>query len=411
MAKRDPYSALRFADFRYFVGVQLFFTIAFLIQETVVGYYIYKLTHDPIHLGYVGLAEAIPYISMALFGGYVADKFDRKRTIIICYLGVLLCSVALYFITSAELSLSVDTRLALTYAVLFCIGTARGFYGPALSSLKPFLVPAEHYANSATWSSQFWQSGMILGPIFGGILYAYVGIGQTLLIAVGLFLLAIGIFLKIESRPVLKVEKKGGIFESLKEGIDFVFKNKIILYAIFLDMVSVLFGGVMAILPVFAEDILKVGSEGFGVLRAAPGVGAVLTMLLAAYYPPTINAWRNMLIAVAGFGVATLAFAFSTNFIFSLLMLFLTGAFDSISVIIRQTILQVFPPENMRGRVNSVNGIFVSCSNELGAFESGVAAKLMGTVPSVIFGGVITLSFVTFIFFKTRDLFSVKLQR
>ncbi len=418
MQKNDPYAALRFTEFRYFISVQFLFTIAILMQEVVIGYEIYKITHDPLSLGFVGLAEAIPYISLVLFGGYLADKKDKKKIISLCYGLVIISTLILIIATNTastqyfSQSPSLQTQqLIIIYFALFLIGVARGFYGPSWSSLKPFLVPSEHYANSSTWSTQFWQGGAILGPITGGFLYASIGLTNTLWVALCIFVLASLLFFQIKSKPVAAQNEIKGIFKSLKEGISFVWNQKIIFYAIMLDMFSVLFGGVMAILPVFAEDILHVGAEGFGIMRAAPGLGAVLMMLASAYFPPTNQPWRNMLIAVAGFGVATLAFAVSTNFIFSLIMLFLTGAFDSISVIVRQTVLQVMPPENMRGRVNSVSGVFVSCSNELGAFESGVAAKLFGTVPSVIFGGIMTLVTVSIIYLKTPELFSVRFQQ
>lgn len=205
--------------------------------------------------------------------------------------------------------------------------------------------------------------------------------------------------------------QRGNVLKSLGEGFRFVYKNKILYYAVLLDMLSVLFGGVVAILPVFAKDILEVGAEGLGILRAAPGLGAVITMLFLAYFDPTRNAWRNMLLAVAGFGVATLFFALSVNFYLSIFALFLTGAFDSVSVVIRSTILQTLPPDHMRGRVTSVNGIFVSTSNELGAFESGVAAKLLGTVASVVAGGMMTLGVVGYIAAKSKNLFGVKLAK
>ena len=201
------------------------------------------------------------------------------------------------------------------------------------------------------------------------------------------------------------------MMESLREGFTFVRTNKILWYSIVLDMFSVLFGGVIAMLPVYAKDILNVGAEGLGIMRASPAIGAVLVMLGTAYFPPTVKAWRNMLLAVAGFGVATLVFAVSTNFVLSCLALFFTGAFDSISVVVRSTILQILPPDHMRGRVSAVNGVFVSTSNELGAFESGLAAKLMGTVNSVLFGGVMTLLIVGYIFTKSKELFGVKLVR
>lgn len=410
---KDPYAALRFPEFRYFISAQFLFTVAILIQEVVISFYLYEITHDPLSLGLIGLFEAIPYISLALFGGYFADKFDKKKIIQASYGIIIFCSVLLLWVTFPDESRQVDTRMLkfIIYFTVFVLGLARGFYGPAWSSLKPFLVPAEHYPNSASWSSQFWQTGMILGPASAGFLYSWLGLSQTLFLVILLLVIAFILVNFIKSKPSQESHLSQNIFQSLKEGIDFVRKNRILFYAILLDMFSVLFGGVVAILPVYAKDVLEVGAEGLGILRAAPGIGAVLTMLGTAYFPPTKKAWRNMLIAVTGFGVATLVFALSTNFWLSCIALFLTGSFDSISVIIRQTILQVLPPDHMRGRVNSVNGIFVSCSNELGAFESGVAAKILGPVNSVLFGGIMTLIIASILFSRSKELFDVKLER
>ena len=245
-----------------------------------------------------------------------------------------------------------------------------------------------------------------------GLLYAAIGFENTLLTAIFLYVLCFIFLSLIKRHPVVATHSitDVGFWSSLREGFAFVFSNRIVLYAISLDLFSVLFGGVVAILPIFAEDILKVGAEGLGALRAAPSVGAVVTMLAMAKYPPTHNAWRNMLLAVAAFGVATIVFALSTNFYLSLIMLALTGAFDSVSVIIRQTIMQIFPPDHLRGRVAAVNGIFVSSSNEIGAFESGVAARVLGTVRSVLAGGVVTVLVVSYIYTRSKDLFKVRLS-
>jgi MFS family permease len=410
MQKNDPFAALRYPEFRYFITAQFLFTVAILIQEVVISYYLYEITHDPLALGLVGLFEAVPYISVALFGGYFADKYDKKKIFTLAYLVVIFCSIILYFIADNQ-HISHQIQIPVIYATLLILGFARGFYGPTWSSLKPFLIPAEFYSNSASWSSQFWQTGMILGPASAGFLYSWLGLSNTLILVIVLFVIVLLIASQISTKNIPRNTSKISVFKSLSEGIVFVRKNRIMWYAIMLDMFSVLFGGVVAILPVFAKDILHVGAEGLGILRAAPGVGAVLTMLGTAFITPTKRPWRNMLIAVLGFGVATLVFAFSENFIVSCIALFLTGAFDSISVVVRQTILQVLPPDEMRGRVSSVNGIFVSCSNELGAFESGVAAKLFGAVPSVVFGGVMTLVIVGVIYFRTQELFDVRLSK
>lgn len=409
----DTYASLRIPDFRYFVMNSFLITATLLIQEVVLGYELYKITRDPLSLGLVGLAEALPFIALSLFGGHLADRRDKKRILQWSLLVITLGSVILYAVFQPSIvgGLSQTAQLATIYGVLMLIGTAKGFYSPASSSLKPFLIPRELYANSATWSTSFWQTGAIVGPGVAGFLYSGLGFDNTLLVVIGLLVVCFWLITLVGRKPVPVSDAPVLRFrESLKEGLRFVFRTQIVLYAISLDLFSVLFGGVVAILPIFAEDILKVGAEGLGFLRAAPAIGAVLTLAFMTRYPPTDNAWRNMLLAVAGFGVATIIFALSTNFYLSLIMLGLTGAFDSVSVIIRQTILQIFPPDHLRGRVAAVNGIFVSSSNEIGAFESGLAARLFGTVPSVLLGGAVTLVVLVYVYVKSKALLAVKLS-
>lgn len=411
VASNDPYAALRYSDFRFFVSNSFLFSATIRIQEVIVGYELYKTTHDPLALGLVGLAEAIPFIVTSLFGGYVADQKNKITIMHVSLVVILLGSGILYtaFQPGVYNRLAEWQHLAVIYAVFGLIGFAKGFYSPAASSLKPFLVPRTIYHNSSTWSSSFSQAGAIIGPAAAGFLYAYLGLTHTLLIVIVNFLICWVLLGMVKTRPEFpKIVTP--MMESLKEGFKFVFRTRIVLYAMTLDLFSVLFGGVIALLPIFAEDILKVGPEGLGLLRAAPSIGSMLTMFAMAYFPPTHNAWRNMLVAVAGFGVFTLVFAASTSFMLSCAALFATGVFDSVSVIIRQTILQIYPPDEMRGRVAAVNGIFVSSSNELGAFESGVMAKAFGTVPSVIMGGVLTLVVVTWVYSRSKDLFSVRLS-
>lgn len=410
--KKDAYAALRYPEFVYLSSGTFLNTAALLIQELILGYELYKLTHNPLTLGLVGLAEALPYISLALFGGHYADRKD-KRTIMKWSLSVIILgSIVLVWATypSTREQLGREAMLWIIYGVLCLIGFAKGFYSPATSSLKAFLTPREVYGNAASWSSTFWQAGAILGPGVAGFLYYAYGLTNTLLIVLALLLLNFLMISLISKKPIPNTEEeKINVWESIREGIRFVFDNKIMLYSISLDLVAVLFGGVIAILPVFAEDILHVGPRELGILRASPSVGAVLTILASAYYSPVHRAWQNMIIAVSGFGIATIIFAVSTNFWLSVAMLFLTGAFDSISVVIRQTILQVVPPDYIRGRVISVNSVFVSSSNEIGAFESGLAASLLGTVPSVLVGGFVTMVVVSWVYVKSKDLFDVKL--
>ncbi len=411
IVQHDPYAALRYKDFWYYVSAHFVFTLALLMQEVVLAYYLYDITGDPLALGLIGLAEAVPFILLALPGGHLADKYSRRKVYLGSFSFVCLVSVLLEIFLNPDFTdpKTPDLQAIVIYAAVFMFGIARGFYNPSWNSLKPFLVKPEHYANSASWSAQFWQVGRIIGPVAGGFSYAFLGLHISLVIISSFMFITWLLAWQIAEKPV-KNQITGKMRDGLFDGYRFLRKNKILWYAIVLDMFSVLFGGVIAILPVFAKDILHTDATGLGVLRAAPAAGAVLVMLGTAYFPPTNRAWRNMLIAVAGFGVATLVFAVSTNFVLSCVALFFTGGFDSISVVVRSTILQLLPPDNMRGRIQAVNGLFVSTSNELGAFESGVAAKLLGTVPSVLFGGVMTLCTVTYIYFKSRDLLGVKLN-
>lgn len=408
---QDAFAALRYKDFSIVTINQFCLTLAILIQEVIVAYSLYRLTHDPLTLGFIGLAEAIPFIILSLWGGYVADRFNRQRIMQICLLIACPLPLILVALFHAEKlgQLSHGTLALGVYAVIFMLGTIRGFYSPSVTSLKPFLVPRDLYTNAATWTTIGWQSGVVLGPMLGGFMLAYLGLENTLYIVCGLLAICSIVLTQLDKRTFPSVNHES-IWLSLKEGFDFIFKTKIVFWSISLDLVSVLFGGVIALLPIYAEDILKVGAEGLGVLRAAPSIGALLMMVILAKFPPTHHAWRNMLLAVTGFGVFTLVFAFSNVMWLSLIALALTGAFDSISVVIRQTILQIFPPENLRGRVAAVNGMFVSSSNELGAFESGVAARYLTVIPATVMGGTITLVVAALTYFKTKDLLKVDVE-
>ena len=408
----DAFAALRFPDFRNLILGTFVLTLALLTQEVVISYELYKLTHDPLVLGLVGLAEAVPFIALALFGGHLADRYNKLLIIRLSLGFVILGSGVLLYVMRPAVheTLSRFALLAIIYGVIAALGLARGFLNPAVGSLKAFLVPREHYANSSAWSSTFWQAGAILGPVSAGFLYAAFGLSATLAIALGLLCVTWLLYSSITPRPVPAKNADESLWQSLAEGLRFVFGNRVILYSISLDLFSVLFGGVVAILPVFAEDVLNVGAQGLGVLRAAPAVGAMLTVLVCTRFPPTRHAWRNLLIAVAGFGVSVLVFGISRSFFLSALALFASGAFDSISVVIRGTILQVLPPDHLRGRVLSVNSIFISSSNELGAFQAGTSAAIFGATRSVLIGGTITLAIVAFVWRRSKELFAVRLS-
>lgn len=403
----NPFEALKFKNFTLLISGGFFQTTALLIQETVLGYFLYIKTKDPLVLGFIGLAEAIPYILLALFGGVLADKANKRHIMMLSQLFIIGFSIAIVYYMK---QFNGQAAIWPIYILIGFIGLAKGFLTPAASSLKAFLTPKTVYSNAATWASAFWQTGMVLGPTLGGIFYASFGLNFSLwAVIVGLLINLILMYF-IDYEPQKMVEKiKINVFDSIKQGFKFVYENKILFYSISLDLVAVLFGGVIALLPVFAEDILKISASEYGILRAAPSIGAILTILLTAFFSPTKHIWRNMLIAVAGFGLATVVFALSQNYWLSCGMLFLTGVFDSISVVIRQTLLQVVPTNEMRGRVSSVNSVFVASSNEIGAFESGLFAKLFGTVNSVLIGGGFTLLLVSVLYLKSKNLFKFKI--
>ena len=411
-ATQDAFAALRYRDFSIVTLNQFCLTLAILIQEIIVAYSLYKITKDPLTLGLIGLAEAIPFIALSLWGGYFADRFNKQTIMKICLFFAIPLPLVLWGLFHAYglKQIELSTLSWGVYAVIFGLGTIRGFYNPSATSLKPFLIPREIYANGATRTTIGWQSGVIIGPMLGGFMLAFFG-RETSFISVAVLLSLCFLLVNLLSKRTFPKIETERVLQSLGEGFRFIAKTKIVPWAISLDLVSVLFGGVIALLPIFAEDILKIGPEGLGYLRAAPSIGALITMIALTRFPPTRHAWRNMLLAVAGFGLFTLLFAYSDYLWLSLFALAMTGACDSISVVIRQTILQIYPPENMRGRVAAVNGMFVSSSNELGAFESGLAAKYLGPVIATVFGGSMTLLVIAFSWAKTKDLFGVDITQ
>ena len=398
--KKDAYAALRIAPFRNFQLSRFLLTFAVQMLETIIAWRIYELTHDKLALGLIGLSEALPFIVTSIYGGHAADTFNRYKIARRTILGITVCFAAIGLMMSGEATL---LKIYGPYPIYFIIaisGIVRGFMAPAYQSIFPQLIPRELYSNAATWGSNAWQTAAVMGPALGGIIYGFTNLEFSFVLAVVLMIVSFFVFLRVPVKETPPKEKTETLYQSLTAGLRFVFGTQEMLAAISLDLFAVLFGGAVALLPVFASDILHVGPQGLGVLRAAPFLGSVIMGVFLAYHPPTNKAGRNLLVAVTGFGLATIGFALSENFLLSFIMLFLTGAFDNISVVIRQTILQIMTPDSMRGRVSAVNQIFISSSNEIGAFESGLAAKLMGTVPSVIFGGCMTLVVVgcTFVF-------------
>ena len=408
--KTDSFAALRYKDFRSYLGMRFFFTFAYQMQAVVIGFYIYHVTGSVFALGLVGLCEAIPAVCIALYGGYVADKSEKRKMLLTISGLVLFASVVMFTVTMKNVApyLHKGWIIPIIYVMIFLNGLARAFYGPATFTIYAHSIPKEIYPNGSTWSSSSWQIASILGPAAGGLIYGFYGITATFSIILCFLLLSIILIYRLRPYPPVFIPKEN-IWDSLKEGIDFVFKSKMLIWAMSLDLFSVFFGGAVALLPVFAKDILKVGSEGLGIMRATSSLGAVLTMLAMARFSPMGKPWRNLLIAVTGFGLSIICFGLSRSFYLSLIFLFTEGAFDSVSVIIRGTIMQLLTPDHMRGRVSAVNSMFIGSSNEIGAFESGTAAKLLGTVPSVVFGGTVTLVIVTITFLKTQKLIPLSL--
>ncbi len=407
---QQPFLAFTFPEFRFFMGASFLFTVALLMQEVIIGYEMYLITGDPLAIGLIGLAQAVPFIGLSLVGGHFADILSKKKMLMVSLVGIMTCSLVLHLaakrLGNGDHSASLQWII---YGVVFLIGGFYAFFSPTASALKAFLVPRHAFENAATWSSSAWQVGTVVGPGISGFIYAWVGFADTILVVIGLMACVFLLLTQIKDRKIASPQQ-GDVLTKIREGIRFVFKTRMLLYSISLDLFSVLFGGVVAILPVFAEDILKVGPEGLGILRAAPSVGALLTLMTLSMLSITKNAWRTLLLNVAGFGVATVVFAVSKNFWLSVAALFFTGAFDAVSVVVRQTIMLMVTPDEMRGRVGSVNGIFISASNELGAFESGVAASLVGAVPSVVLGGAAALAIVGTVWWKSRDLMGVDLR-
>lgn len=419
----DAYAVLRNREFRLFVAMRFFLTLGIQIQSTIVGWQIYEITNDPLSLGLIGLAEAVPFMSIILYGGHLADLHSRKKLIswaLCAYLAG--AGLLLFFTLRPDEFVSRYGTLPI-YAVVSMTGLARGFGGPAISAFVAQLVPRGQYANASTWNTTFWQVAAVSGPALGGLIYAFAKGGLPEIVSFGnakpglnygglaaygtvilLVLVAIGCLLFIGAKPIQRSKNHESLGRRLAAGLRFVTGNQIILGALTLDMFAVFFGGAVAMLPVFAKEIITVGPDAWGLLqdpsvrlgllRASPSVGAALMGLVLAHRPPLRDTGKKLLLYVAGFGVCMILFALSTNFYVSFLVLAASGALDGVSVVIRSTILQLMIPDNMRGRVSAVNSIFVGSSNEIGSFESGVAARLLGLVPSVVFGGCMTLAVV-----------------
>lgn len=397
----EAFAVMHVKNFRLYLFYRFFMTMATLMQSVIVGWQMYDLTHNVLWLGFIGLVEVIPQVSISLFAGHYIDIWNRHK--IINYTTLLLVigsSLLLTFSANPEYFYQ-KYGIFPIFITIFLTGLSRGILSPAQVAFMGQLIPRNLYANAATWNSANWQLAAVMGPAIGGIVYGFAGIVEAYALVMSLFILSFFLIMLIKCNKHEVVETGEGVIDRIRSGISFVFRTPELLGAFALDMFAVLFGGAVAMLPVFASDILKTGPQGLGILRACPAIGAAIMAFILMFRPPMKRTGKVLFMAVTGFGLSIIGFALSKNFLLSGLMLVFSGAFDNISVVIRGTILQLFTPDEMKGRVASVNSIFIGSSNELGAFESGVAAKIMGLVPSVVFGGCMTLA-VVFTTIKTN---------
>jgi len=391
-AQHDPYVSLRNPSFQWYVASMVALTLGTMIQATVVAWQVYALTRDPLSLGLVGLAEALPFIGAALYAGHVADRYDRKRLSLIAT-GVQTVAAVVLLGYTLRPEVLAGGRVWPIYAVVFVSGIARSFLQPARTALGAEIVPRETYANAVAWRSSLWQVAAVVGPALGGVLYGFANARAAYAVEVVLCAAGWLLYMRIAYTRRPTTPREGTIGENLTIGIRFLLTQPELLGAQLLDLFSVLFGGAVALLPIFTSEILHVGPQGLGVLRAAPAAGAVVVSLILAHRKLR-RSGPALFLCVAGFGLCWIFFALSRSFWLSLGLLALSGMLDMVSVVIRSTLLTLRTPQNLLGRVSAVNQIFIGSSNEIGSFESGVAARLLGTVNSVILGGLVTLGVV-----------------
>jgi MFS family permease len=402
----DPLGALRVTEFRNLMIGRFLFIMGLRMMGTLVGWWIYELTNAPFAIGLIGLAEVIPAVSLALYAGHVIDKSEKRKLLL---RGVILywcCALILLFL-SMDIGTLKLTSLQIAigiYFIVFCTGIIRSFTGPSFGTIIGAVVPKNLLQNATTWSQGIWLSASVLGHAIVGFIIAGFGHTGSLIVVISLVGIGYGFIAMIKSKPPHADVVDQKTLESVKEGLRFVFNSKEVLGALSLDLFAVLFGGAVAMIPVFAKDILKVGPIGFGWLNAASDIGAIIIILIITIFPANRGQGKKLLLAVAGFGVCIIVFALSKIFWLSFIMLLLSGILDGFSMIVRGTIVQLKTPDHMRGRVMSVNSMFINSSNELGQFESGVAAKAMGVIRSVVFGGAMTLLVVGVTWFKAPAL-------
>ncbi|WP_052273404.1 MFS transporter [Flavihumibacter solisilvae] len=401
----DPFASMRLPEFRFLLMGRFVFIMALRMMGTLVGWWLYELTSDPLAMGLVGLAEAIPAIGLALYAGHVIDLSDKRKLLLRGVFSYLSCAFILlvlsYSFTHGSAKVIIVSGI---YSVIFITGIVRSFTGPSFSAILAQIVPREMLANATTWNQGTWLTASVTGHATAGFLIAGFQTTGTLIVICSLIFIGLILLTRLLPKPPATIAGKQKTWESVQEGLNFVFKTKEVLGALTLDLFAVLFGGAVAMVPVFAKEVLKVGPIGFGWLNAAADIGAICIVLLLTFFPMKKAQGKKLFYAVGGFGACIVVFALSRTFYLSFIALLLSGMLDGVSVVVRGTILQLKTPDDMRGRVMSVNSMFINSSNEIGQFESGVAARLMGLVPSVVFGGCMTILIVTTTWFKSPAL-------
>ena len=400
----DPFASVKIPEYKNLILGRFTFITALRMMSTLVGWWVYELTKDPFAIGLVGLSEVVPALSLALYSGHVIDISEKRRLLLKGVFGYICAGSVLLFLSSPFIHDRVNnyTITYCIYGVIFCTGIIRSFAGPIFSTLIAMTVPRRYLQNATTWSQASWLSASVTGHAMGGFLIALLGNMGTMIVICCLMITAFFILSRL--KPKAATQQGGRTWESVKEGLRFVFRTKELLAAFSLDMFAILFGGVQAMIPVYAQDILKVDPIGFGWLNAAIDIGSICVVIVLTIAPLKRAQGKKLLLTVSGFGMCIILFALSKWFILSFVALLVAGMLDGVSVVIRGTVMQLKTPDHMRGRVSSVSSMFINSSNELGQFESGLAARMFGVVPSVVFGGIMTLAVVATTWIKAPAL-------
>jgi len=404
--KTDPFASVKVIEYRNLLIGRFAFIMGLRMMSTLIGWWIYVLTNDPFAIGLVGLSEVIPALSLALYAGHIIDQNEKRKLLLIGIILYFLAVVALIFISGHFIARHLTNHeIAICiYFIIFCTGVFRAFTGPVFGAMIAYIVPRNDLQNATTWSQGTYLTASVSGHATGGFMIALAGITGTLIATAVLIIISFFFLFKLNPKPASVMKGAVRTWESVKEGLRFVYKTKELFSSLSLDLFAVLFGGAVALIPIYARDILKVGPEGFGILNGASDMGSILIVIILTIFPAKKKQGKKFILAVGGFGICIIIFGISKIFLLSFAALLISGMLDGISVVVRGTITQLKTPDHMRGRVMSVNSMFVNSSNELGQFESGVTAKLMGTIPSVVFGGSMTLLVVIITWFKSPTL-------